>query len=138
MKLKKNFTIAFTPSCTCCSPYQNSGAGARAGAVMNPALDRGPQQQLSLACGKHRNGPLQEIVEMTTRTPVVKSKQICVNAKSQRIDNVLVTPGPHLKAYQEKVTQVRIRRKPSNHPQTWALSQSLPICSCRQFCFGAS
>ena len=86
MKLKKNFTIAFTPSCTCCSPYQNSGAGARAGAragaVMNQALDRGPQQQLSLACGKHRNGPLQEIVKMTTRTPLVKSKQICVNAKS--------------------------------------------------------
>ena len=48
----------------------NSGAGARAGAragaVMNQALDRGPQQQLSPACGKHRNGPLQEIVKMTT------------------------------------------------------------------------
>ena len=43
----------------------NSGAGARAGVVMNQALDRGPQQ-LSLACGKHRNGPLQEIVKMTT------------------------------------------------------------------------
>ena len=27
----------------------NSGAGARAGAVMNQALDRGPRQQLSLA-----------------------------------------------------------------------------------------
>ena len=50
----------------------NSGAGARAGAVMNQALDRGPQQQLSLACGKHRNGPLQEIVKMTTRRPLVK------------------------------------------------------------------
>ena len=56
----------------------NSGAGARAGAVMNQALDRGPQQQLSLACGKHRR----DIVEMTTRTPLVKFKQICVNAKS--------------------------------------------------------
>ena len=32
----------------------NSGAGARAGAAVNQALDRGPQQQLSLACGKHR------------------------------------------------------------------------------------
>ena len=52
--------------------------GARAGAVMNQALDRGPQQQLSLACGKHRR----DIVEMTTRTPLVKFKQICVNAKS--------------------------------------------------------
>ena len=49
MKFKKNFIIAFTPSCTCCSPYQNSGAGAGAGAVMNQALDRGPRQQLSLA-----------------------------------------------------------------------------------------
>ena len=48
----------------------NSGAGARAGAVMNQALDRGPQQQLSLACGKHRNGPLQEIVKMTTQRPL--------------------------------------------------------------------
>ena len=44
----------------------NSGAGASARAVMNQALDRGSQQQLSLACGKHRNGPLQEIVKMTT------------------------------------------------------------------------
>ena len=64
----------------------NSGAGARAGAragaVMNQAIPGWPQQQLSLACGKHRNGPLQEIVEMTTQTPFVKSKQICVNAKS--------------------------------------------------------
>ena len=64
------FYYRFHPKLHMLLSLSNSGAGARAGAVMNQALDRGPQQQLSLACGKHRNGPLQEIVKMTTQRPL--------------------------------------------------------------------
>ena len=66
VEIQEKLYYRFHPKLHLLLSLSNSGAGARAGAVMNQALDRGPQQQLSLACGKHRNGPLQEIVKMTT------------------------------------------------------------------------
>ena len=71
-EIQEKLYYRFHPKLHLLFSLSNSGAGARAGAVMNQAIPGWPQQQLSLACGKHRNGPLQEIVKMTNRRPLVK------------------------------------------------------------------